>query len=114
MACLSARARYIHRSRSAGGLRLAWVIILAVLMASRSFFIRQLLAALLLFTMVFVTVATLIVVFVLIDDVVSWSLGWLESEARSVRFMHFSVASPARVPTLWKNASRRTKALNHG
>jgi uncharacterized membrane protein len=123
MACLSSRARYFRVStrgrRAVRGdgqnWRLAWVIIFAVLISLRSFFFRQLLAAFLLFTVLFVAVATLIAVFVLIDDGVSSGLGWVESEAYSIHFsMHYSVALPARFSTGGTDcAVRRSKGLDH-
>jgi len=48
----------------------------------------------------------------LIDDVVSWRLGWAGWGVRSIRFTYFSVASPVRVSVFDKNAMRRTNVLN--
>ncbi len=105
MACLSSRARYLRGStrrrravRSDGrNWRLAWVIVLVVLISLRSFFFRQLLAALLLFTAVFVVAAALIALCIGIDFAADSAVSWAESQARSIHFStHHSVRLPGR------------------
>lgn len=107
MACLNTRARYVRGS--ANGRRavrgsgpkwhLAWVIIFAVLVSLRGFFFRQLLSALLLFTVVFVIAAALITLFIGIDYAASSAISWAESQVRSIHLsMHHSVALPPDSP----------------
>jgi hypothetical protein len=74
--------------------RWAWLII-SVLVSSESFFVRQLLSALLLFTVVFVIAAVLIALFIGIDYGADSSVSWAVTQMRSIHFsMHHSVALP--------------------
>lgn len=103
MACLSSRARYLRGSprrdlsRYGRNWRWAWLIVFALLISLRSFFFRQLLAALLLFTAVFVVAAGLIALCVGIDYAADSAVSWAKSRVRSIHFFtHHSVALPAR------------------
>jgi len=72
--------------------RWAWLII-GVLLSSESFFVRQLLSALLLFTLVFVIAAVLIALFIGIDYGADSFVSWAVTQMRSIHFsMHHSVA----------------------
>src|SRR5579864_5166548 len=103
MACLSSRTRYLRgstRRRRAvcsdgRNWRLAWVIVLVVLISLRSFFFRQLLAALLLFTAVFVVAAALSALCIGIDFAADSAVSWAESQARSI---HLSTHHSVRLP----------------
>lgn len=105
MACLSSRARYVCGltdgrqavRRNGRNWHLASVLIFVVLVSSRSFLFRQLLSALLLFTVVFVIAAALIALFIGIGYAADSAVSWAESAVRSAHFsMHHSVALPAR------------------
>jgi len=123
MACLSSRVKYTGGSASGrraargngGNWRVVWMVIFAVLISLRSFFFRQLLAAFVLFTVLFAALATLIVVCLLIDDAVSSGLGWVKSEAHTIQFSrHHSVVLPARFSTGGTHCVMRPfKRLNH-
>lgn len=116
MACLSSRARYLRGSTGRRGAvsgdgriwRLAWLIVFAVLVSLRSFFFRQLLAALLLFTILFVVVAALIALCIGIDYAAGSAVSWAESQVRSTHCStHHSVARPTQV-------SLRRLGVQHG
>lgn len=105
MACLSSRARYCSSTQRGGAVsrdgriwRLAWLIVFAVLLSLKSFFFRQLLAALLLFTVAFVIAAALIVLCVGIDYAADSAVSWAESQVRSIYFsIHHSVTPSVHV-----------------
>ena len=71
---------------------------LLMLLSIHSYFVRELLSALLLFTVLFVMSAFLVGMFVLIDHIVYASIALAESVARSFK-VHHSFALPARVPS---------------
>ncbi len=87
---------------------------IGVLVFFESFVIRQLLSALLLFTVVFVIVAALIVLFIGIDYAADSAVSWVGSQMRSIHFsMHRSVALPARFSTRRADcATRRFKEFD--
>lgn len=121
MACLSSRARYLRGStgrrqavsRDARNWRLAWVIVFALLISLRSFFFQQLLAALFLFTVVFVIVAALIALCVGIDYAADSAVSWAGSRVRSIHFFtHHSDVLPDRFsPRGGEGAVRRFKEV---
>jgi hypothetical protein len=92
---------------------LAWVIVFTLLISLRSFFFRQLLAALLLFTAVFVVAAGMIALCVWIDYAADSAVSWAESRLRSIHFFtHHSVVLPARFsPRGGDGAVRRFKEV---
>jgi uncharacterized membrane protein len=94
--------------------RWIWLII-GVLLSLKSFFVRQLLSALLLFTVAFVIAAALIALFIEIDYAADSAVSWVESQVRSIHFsMHHSVALPARFSTGGAHCVMRTfKRLGH-
>lgn len=91
--------------------KLKWILaILVTLISFQSYFVRELLSALLLFTVVYVILATLAVVFILIVDALDRGSVWVESLGRSFLSSarhHFT--SPARVSSLPKG-----RALDSG
>jgi hypothetical protein len=90
-------------------------LIIAVLVSLKSFFVRQLLSALLLFAVVFVIAAALIALFILIDDAADSAVSRAASGVRSIHFpMPHFVALPARVSTGGARcAVRRSKKIDH-
>jgi len=89
-----------------------WAILLT-LVSVQSYFVRELLSALLLFTVVFVIVAFLVGLFVLIDHELYSSLASVGSVARSFQ-VHHSLAMTARVPNLRSRSARGSQKLDHG
>ena len=89
-----------------------WAILLA-LVSVQSYFARELLSALLLFTVLFLILAVLVGLFVLIDHELYSSLAWVESVARSFQ-VHHSLAMTARVPTLVSRPARGSQKSDHG
>ena len=85
----------VHQSPSwmAHGRNWRWAsLIIAVLVSLKSFFVWQLLSALLLLTMFFVIVAALIALFIVICDAAGSTVSWAESVVRSIHFsMHHYV-----------------------
>ena len=75
----------------------AWIwTLLVFVVLMRSYFVRELLSALLLFTIFFVILASLVSVFVLMGHVLYCSFVWAEPVARSFQsFLRHSVASAA-------------------
>lgn len=121
MACLSSRARYVCGStrrrravsRDGRSWRLAWVIVFALLISLRSYFFRQLLAALLLFTAVFVVAAGFIALCVGIDYAADSAVSWAESRVRSIHFFthHSDVLLDRFSPRGGDGAVRRFKEV---
>ena len=99
--------------------RQKWIWGLLLVLASyESYFVRSQLAALLFFTILYVILATLVVLYILIFDAVYNGFLWAASIGRSFRpvLQHHS-ASPARVPGLPESrqsarASKRNASSN--
>jgi hypothetical protein len=88
------------------------VTVFALLISLRSFFFRQLLAALLLFTAVFVVAAGLIALCVGIDYAADSAVSWAESRVRSIHFFtHHSVAACPILASRGDAAVRRFKEV---
>ena len=88
---------------------------LVTLVSIRSYFVRELLSAFLLFTILFVILASLVGLSVLIGHVLYGSMVRAESVARSFQFsMHQSLALPVRVPHLISDAVNAGRKLEHG
>ena len=79
-----------------------WIwTILVTLVLIQSYFVRELLSALLLFTILFVILGALVALSALMGHVLYCSIIWAGSMARSFQsFVHHSLASPVRVPSL--------------
>ena len=76
--------------------RWAWLIT-GALVSLKSFFVRQLLSAFVLFTAVFAIAGALILLFIGIDYAADSAISWVESELRLIHFpAHHSVAVTAR------------------
>jgi hypothetical protein len=88
-----------------------WALLL-MLVSIHSYFVRELLSALLLFTVLFVIVAFLVGLFVLIDHGFYSSLAWAESVARSFQ-VHHSFAMTVRVPNLVSRPAQGSQKLDH-
>jgi ABC-type uncharacterized transport system permease subunit len=72
-----------------------------VLASYESYFVRSQLAALLFFTILYVILATLVVLYIVIFDAVYNCFLWAASIGRSFRpVLQHHAASPARVPSL--------------
>jgi hypothetical protein len=80
--------------------RQKWIWGLLVVLASyESYFVRSQLAALLFFAILYVILATLVVLYILIFDAVYNGFLWAASIGRSFRpVLQHHAASPARVP----------------
>jgi len=89
-----------------------WAMLL-MLVSIHSYFVRELLSALLLFTVFFVMLAFLVGMIVLIDHTVYASIAWAESVARSFK-VHHSFALPARVPNVVNRFVHASQKLDHG
>ena len=89
-----------------------WAMLL-MLVSIHSYFVRELLSALLLFTVLFVMLAFLVGMFVLIDHTVYASIAWAGSVARSFK-VHHSFPLPARVPNLVNRFVHASQKLDHG
>lgn len=91
--------------------KLKWILaILVTFISFQSYFVRELLSALFLFTIVYVILATLAVAYILIVDVLDRGSIWVESIGRSfLSSARHHFASPARVPNLPKG-----RALDSG
>lgn len=85
--------------------RQKWIWGLLLVLASyESYFVRSQLAALLFFTILYVILATLVVLYILIFDAVYNDFLWAASIGRSFRpVLQHHAASPARVPGLAEN-----------
>ena len=91
-----------------------WIwTILVTFISIQSYFVRELLSALLLFTVLFVILAFLVGLFVLIDHELYSSLAWAESVARSFQ-VHHSFAMTARVPNLVSRPAHGSQKLDDG
>lgn len=91
-----------------------WILaILLILVLTQSYFVRELLSALLLFTVLFLILAVLVGLFVLIDHELYSSIAWVESVARSFQ-VHHSLAMTARVPTLVNRPACGSQKSDHG
>ena len=80
-----------------------WVTLVA-LVSIRSYFVRELLVAFFFFTIFYVILAALAILYILFVDALDCGSVWVESRARSLLSLarhHF--ASPARVPSLPKD-----------
>ena len=79
-----------------------WIwAILVTLVSIQSYFVRELLSAFLLFTILFVILGALVGLSALMGQVLYCSVIWAESMARSFQsFVHHSLALPVRVPSL--------------
>lgn len=85
--------------------RQKWIWGLLLVLASyESYFVRSQLAALLFFAILYVILATLVVLYILIFDAVYYGFLWAASIERSFRpVLQHHAASPARVPGLAEN-----------
>lgn len=94
-----------------------WIWVILVALASvQSYFVRQLLVALLFFTIVYVILAAVVVLYILFVDVLDYGTLWLESFGHSVLSLaHHHFASPARLPSTTKDqAIHKMHKLGHG
>lgn len=91
-------------------------MILVGLASVESYFVRQLLVALLFFTVLYVIVAVLVVLYVLFVDLLDYGTVWLGSLGRSaLSSAHHHFISPAKLMSLAKDrAFHRTHKLGHG
>ncbi len=85
--------------------RRKWIWVTLVALASiQSYFVRELLVALFFFTIFYVILAALAVLYILIVDALDCGSVWVESLGRSfLSLVHHHFASPARVPSLPKD-----------
>lgn len=92
-----------------------WIwAILITLVSIQSYLVRELLSALLLFTMFFVILRFLVGLSALMGHVLYCSVIWAESMASSFQsFVHHSLALPVRVPSLVSHPMNRGRKL-HG
>ena len=87
---------------------------LVTLVSIQSYFVRQLLSAFLLFTILFVILGALVGLSALMGQVLYCSVIWAESMARSFQsFVHHSLALPVRVPSLVSHPMNGDRKL-HG
>jgi hypothetical protein len=94
--------------------RWVWTI-LVVLVSVRSYFVRELISVLVLFTILFVILAFLVSPFVLMGHVFYCTFFWAESVVRSFQsFVHQPLALPAREPTLVSDPANGGRKLDHG
>ena len=94
-----------------------WIWVSLVALASiQSYFVRQLLVALLLFTILYVILAAVVVLYILFVDVLDYGTLLLESLGHSVLSLaHHHFASPARLPSTTKDqAIHKMHKLGHG
>lgn len=91
-----------------------WIwITLIVLGATESYFVRELIVAFFFFTILYVILAALVVLYILLVDVLDYGTLWLESFGRSVLSLaHHRFASPARLPSATKDQTLHK--LGHG
>jgi hypothetical protein len=84
--------------------KLKWVLtILVTCVSFQSYFMRQLLAALFFFTIFYIALATLAVLYILIVEALDCGTAWVASLGRSfVSLAQHYFASPARVPSVPK------------
>lgn len=89
---------------------------LAALLSIQSYFVRQLLAALFFFTILYLILATLVVLYMLFVDVRDCGTVWLESLGHSVQSLaHHHSASPATLPNPAKDRTfHGIQKLGHG
>jgi hypothetical protein len=82
-----------------------WIWVTLVGLASiQSYFVRELVAALFFFTIFYVFLAALVVLYILFVDALDHGSVWLGSFGRSfLSLVHHHFASPARVPSLPKD-----------
>jgi hypothetical protein len=95
---------------------LKWILtILVTLVSFQSYFVRELLAALFFFTILYVILAGLAALYLLIDHVLYCVALWAASLGRSLYFLpHHHLARPTRVPSLPKSrASDGGQELGH-
>ena len=82
-----------------------WIwLTLGALVSIQSYFLRELLVALFFFTIFYLVLAALAVLYILFVDALDWGSVWVESLGRSLLSLarhHF--ASPVRVPSLPKD-----------
>jgi hypothetical protein len=81
---------------------LKWVLaVLATFISFQSYFVRELLAALFFFTILYAIVAALVALYLLICDAMYSGIFWVASFGRSFYpFLHNHLASPSRVLSL--------------
>jgi len=94
-----------------------WIWVILVAFASvQSYFVRQLLVALLFFAILYVILAVLVVLYILFVDVLDYGTLWLESFGRPVvSLAHHHFASPATLPSPTKErALHAMQKLGHG
>lgn len=86
-----------------------WIwALLAFLLAFESYFVREMLAALFFFAIVYVLLVALVALYLLYDHVVSCGVLWVASLGRSFYFwLHHHVAGVTRVPRLPKSRAFR-------
>lgn len=86
--------------------KLKWVLaVFAIFMSLRSYFVRELLAALFFFTILYTILAALAALYLLIDHALYSGILWLVSVGRaSYLFLHKRLTTPSRMPSL---ATRR-------
>jgi hypothetical protein len=82
-----------------------WIWVILVTLASiQSYFVRELLVALLFFTVLYVILAAAVVLYILFVDLLDRGILWLESFGRSVvSLAHHHFASPATLPSPTKD-----------
>ena len=91
-------------------------MILVALASIESYFVRQLLVALLFFTILYIVLAVLVVLYILFVDVLDYGTLWLESLGRSaLSSAHHHFISPAKLMSIAKDrAFHRAHKLGHG
>ena len=82
--------------------KLKWVLLmLAAFISFQSYFVRQLLAALFFFTILYVILAALVALYILFDHALYSGILWVASFGHSFYpFLHNHLASPGRVLSL--------------
>ena len=82
--------------------KLKWTLaVLVAFISFQSYFVRELVAALFFFTILYVVLAALVTLYVLFDHVLYSGILWVGSLGRSFcLFLHNHIASPSRVLTL--------------
>jgi hypothetical protein len=94
-----------------------WIWVILVALASiQSYFVRQLLVALLFFTVLYIILAAAVVLYILFVDLLDRGILWLESLGRSLLSLaHHHLASPATLPSpTMERALHGMQKLGHG
>ena len=91
-------------------------MILVALASIQSYFVRQLLVALLFFTVLYAVFAVLVVLYILFVNVLDYGTHWLGSLGRSaLSSAHHHFISPAKLMSIAKDrAFHRAHKLGHG